>query len=164
MSMPRPPNSGADDDQQTPLRSKGLLPAIGVGAAVYFVTGFASIGTLGLVGIGAGVGYGVGSWIADKFQKKKSEDQVPVDQMPWAVQVALQRWQEFAMQKGGNRQLTQADIDQLWSEFEVLEPGHANNARALIRGVPSSSSSSSGSATAGGGGGPTFVATRAAEV
>eukprot|EP00931_Biecheleriopsis_adriatica_P006613 TRINITY_DN107996_c0_g1_i1.p1 TRINITY_DN107996_c0_g1~~TRINITY_DN107996_c0_g1_i1.p1 ORF type:complete len:172 (-),score=28.69 TRINITY_DN107996_c0_g1_i1:70-585(-) len=171
MSVPRPNYPGpagpqGSEDEAKPLRSKGLLPAIGVGAAVYFVTGFASLGTLGLVGIGAGVGYGVGSWIADKFQKKEGGAQggVPLEQMPWAVQVALQQWQEFVTRRAAGRQLTQSDVDQIWAEFEQMEPTHAANARPLVRGQAASSSSSSGAATFGGGGGPTYVATQAAEV
>eukprot|EP00438_Fugacium_kawagutii_P028094 Skav211007 [mRNA] locus=scaffold1610:331948:340469:+ [translate_table: standard] len=95
MSVPRPSvtSAGSQEDER-PLRSKGLLPAIGVGAAVYIVTGWITLPTLGLVGIGAGVGYGVGSWIADKMQKKEGQTKVPLDQLPWAVQVALQQWQD----------------------------------------------------------------------
>eukprot|EP00930_Biecheleria_cincta_P099778 TRINITY_DN91396_c0_g1_i1.p1 TRINITY_DN91396_c0_g1~~TRINITY_DN91396_c0_g1_i1.p1 ORF type:complete len:175 (+),score=34.87 TRINITY_DN91396_c0_g1_i1:72-596(+) len=174
MSVPRPspyghpagqPTGSNDDAGARPLRSKGLLPAIGVGAAVYFVTGIASLGTLSLVGIGAGVGYGVGSWIADKMGKKQQDQSnVPLEQMPWAVQVALQQWQAFLAQQAAGRQLTQADVDQIWLQFEQVEPTHAGNARALVRGTSSASASSGGPATFGGAGGPTFVATQAAEV
>ncbi|CAJ1400130.1 unnamed protein product [Effrenium voratum] len=140
-----------------------LLPAIGVGAAVYFVTGFASISTLGLVGVGAGVGYGVGSWIADKMGKKQDAQKVPLESLPWAVQVALQNWQEFLTRQAAGRQLSPADVDAIWAQFEQYEPTHAANARALVRGS-SASSSSQGPATFNSGGGPTFVATQAAEV
>jgi len=128
----------SDDRYGRPLRSKGLLPAIGVGAAVYFVTGFASLGTLGLVGIGAGVGYSVGSWIADKFQKKDGlpgqQGDVSIEQLPWALQVALQQWQEFLMRRTAGRQVTEEDVAHLWAEFEQIEPAHAMNARPLVRG------------------------------
>merc|ERR1719401_913780 len=93
-----------------------------------------------MVGIGAGVGYGVGSWIADKFQKNDSRNgQMPgnssVEQMPWAVQVGLQQWQEFVLRRNGaGRQLSAAEVDALWAEFEQIEPTHAMNARALVRG------------------------------
>merc|ERR1719221_1318878 len=92
---------GAQDDRMKQLRSKGLLPAVGVGAIVYWVTGIVSISTLGLVGIGAGVGYGVGSWIAENYEKKKQEKEggapqgVSMDSLPWAMQVSLQQWQVF---------------------------------------------------------------------
>ncbi|CAE7257948.1 unnamed protein product [Symbiodinium microadriaticum] len=137
MSVPRPSvtSQGSQDDDSRPLRSKGLLPAIGVGAAVYWITGIASVTTLGLVGIGAGVGYGVGSWIADKMQKKgDAQNKVQMDQLPWAVQVALQHWQEFVTRQAAGRQLTPADVDTIWAQFEQYEPTHAANARALVRG------------------------------
>mmetsp|Transcript_42307 Transcript_42307/g.98698 ORF Transcript_42307/g.98698 Transcript_42307/m.98698 type:complete len:169 (-) Transcript_42307:77-583(-) len=168
MSVPRPSvtSQGSQDDDNRPLRSKGLLPAIGVGAAVYWITGIASMTTLGLVGIGAGVGYGVGSWIADKMQKKgDGQNKVQMDQLPWAVQVALQHWQEFVTRQAAGRQLTPADVDAIWAQFEQYEPTHAANARALVRGSGAASSSSSqGPASFSSGTGPTFVATQAAEV
>merc|ERR1711862_974195 len=150
---------GGDDDRfSRPLRSKGPLPAIGVGAAVYVVTGFASVSTLGLVGIGAGVGYTVGTWVAEKFQKKDTQQGVPVDQLPWAVQVALQHWQDFVAQRSAGRQLAQADVDSIWQEFERMEPTHANNARQLVRaGIQSEASTSHAH-------GATVVPVRAAEV
>lgn len=177
MSVMRPAGASPATDEPErfgrPLRSKGLLPAIGVGAVVYFVTGVASLGTIGLIGIGAGVGYGVGSWIADKFQKKQESragQGVSMDQLPWAVQVALQQWQEFVTRRAAGRQLGQADIDQLWLEFEQIEPTHAANARPLVRGsAPSGSGASSSSAgptpvMASGPGGAVIVPNYAAEV
>mmetsp|Transcript_53126 Transcript_53126/g.114137 ORF Transcript_53126/g.114137 Transcript_53126/m.114137 type:complete len:172 (-) Transcript_53126:131-646(-) len=171
MSVPRPTSSssssgagvGPDDGGfGRPLRSKGLLPALGVGAAVYYVTGVVSLGTLGLVGIGAGVGYGVGSWIADKYQKKQegpgSRQGVSVDQLPWAVQVAVQQWQEFVTRRAAGRELAQADIDQLWAEFEQIEPTHAMNARSLVQGQAPPPPGHQAP------GGPTIVPTTAAEV
>mmetsp|Transcript_42884 Transcript_42884/g.79584 ORF Transcript_42884/g.79584 Transcript_42884/m.79584 type:complete len:172 (-) Transcript_42884:8-523(-) len=147
MSVPRPSTSSAssssgpqvygDDRGGRPLRSKGLLPAIGVGAVVYFVTGAFSLSTLGLIGVGAGVGYGVGSWIAGKFQKDdrlQNASGMPMEQLPWAVQVALLSWQEFLTGKAVGRQLAPADVDHIWAEFERVEPTHAMNARMLVRG------------------------------
>lgn len=32
------------------------------------------------------------------------------------------------------RQLTPADVDAIWAQFEQYEPTHAANARALVRG------------------------------
>ena len=49
---------------------------VGVGAAVYFTLSAISLSTLGLVGIGAGVGYGVGSWAVDKIRQKRCEKQM----------------------------------------------------------------------------------------
>uniref|UniRef100_A0A7S1PQU5 Uncharacterized protein n=1 Tax=Alexandrium catenella TaxID=2925 RepID=A0A7S1PQU5_ALECA len=164
-------SSGSSDDHSgRALRSKGLLPAIGVGATVYFVTGLTSLSTLGLVGVGAGIGYGVGSWIADKFQKKQEAvggqqgGGVAVDQLPWAVQVALQQWQDFVMRRAEGQQLSQADVDRLWTEFEQIEPTHAMNARALVRGATPQPSYSAAPVTASAGPGTTFVAPQAAEV
>eukprot|EP00928_Gymnodinium_smaydae_P055005 TRINITY_DN38672_c0_g1_i1.p1 TRINITY_DN38672_c0_g1~~TRINITY_DN38672_c0_g1_i1.p1 ORF type:complete len:168 (-),score=24.85 TRINITY_DN38672_c0_g1_i1:67-570(-) len=137
MSQPRPSTFAGDDRGPRQLRSKGLLPALGVGAAVYFVTGMASLSTLGMVGIGAGVGYGVGSWIADKLSKRDSlapGATAPAEQLPWAVQVALQSWQDFANSRAAGRQLGPDDMDALWAEFEHIEPTHAKNAAAIVRG------------------------------
>merc|ERR1719188_1995461 len=53
------------------LRSKGLLPAIGVGGVVYIITGMVSFGTIALVGIGAGVGYGIGNWLCEHYDRTK---------------------------------------------------------------------------------------------
>merc|ERR1719295_523198 len=118
------------------LRSKGLLPALGVGAAVYFVTGVVSIGTLGLVGIGAGVGYGVGTWIADKYQQKQDEKNnqagANMGQLPWAMQVSLQSWQTFLMGRSNGQQLTPAQVEQLFQEFAQLELGHAKNVSGFV--------------------------------
>lgn len=163
--MRRPEDEG---HQGRPLRSKGLLPALGVGAAVYFVAGV-SLTTLGLVGIGAGVGYGVGSWLADKLQKKPDanrggQQNVPLEQLPWAVQVALQQWQDFVTRRAAGRQLQQSDVDILWAEFERVEPTHAMNARLLVRGTADASSSSGVPVVQYGAGGPVIVATQAAEV
>mmetsp|Transcript_2234 Transcript_2234/g.4699 ORF Transcript_2234/g.4699 Transcript_2234/m.4699 type:complete len:159 (-) Transcript_2234:53-529(-) len=151
---------GGDDDRS--LRSKGLLPALAVGGTVYFVTGVVSLGTLALVGVGAGVGYGVGSWVVEKFQKKNEHGQQGVatmDQLPWAVQVALQQWQGFVAQRVGGRQVMEGEVDQLWLEFEQLEPVHAANARPYVRGNPYATQAP-GAAS----GGARFVPTAAAEV
>merc|ERR1719359_636480 len=137
MSTPSSSSTHGDDRQGRPLRSKGLLPAITVGGVVYVITGFASLSTLGLVAVGAGVGYGVGSWIADKFGKKngiRAGDGTQMDQLPWAVQVALQKWQEFLTKNTHGRQLAQADVERMWAEFEQIEPTHAMNCRLLVRG------------------------------
>mmetsp|Transcript_8929 Transcript_8929/g.20441 ORF Transcript_8929/g.20441 Transcript_8929/m.20441 type:complete len:194 (-) Transcript_8929:84-665(-) len=122
--------AGAPDDGRTrPQKSKGLLPAFGIGAAVYLVTApamTASLTTLGIVGIGAGVGYGVGKWIANKYQKKQGgaggQQGVTFDKLPKAVQVALQQWQEFVTRRAAGRELNQEDVAQLWAEFGQIEP------------------------------------------
>lgn len=155
-----------EDRYGRPLRSKGLLPAITVGGVVYIVTGFASLSTLGLVAIGAGVGYGVGSWIADKFGKKdgiQASDGARMDQLPWAVQVALQQWQDFLSQRTNGRQLQPADVEQIWAEFEQVQPTHAMNCHMLIRGA-SAVSAGQTPVVASGAPGMTYVASKAAEV
>merc|ERR1711933_409009 len=92
-----------------------------------------------------GDGYGVGTWMSDKNNQSQERrdsrgDTPPTDQLPWAVQVALQQWQEFIGRRSAGRQLTQADVDQLWLEFEQIDPTHAANARPLVRGAAASSS------------------------
>merc|ERR1712157_14671 len=116
----------------------------------------------GLVGLGAGVGYGVGSWIADKMQNKNDasagKSGTPVEQLPWAVQVALQTWSEFLARRSEGRQLSQKDIDVLWAEFEQVDPAHAMNARALVRGT---SAAPPGAASSQAGVTPVFTASAA---
>mmetsp|Transcript_70705 Transcript_70705/g.183502 ORF Transcript_70705/g.183502 Transcript_70705/m.183502 type:complete len:173 (+) Transcript_70705:69-587(+) len=159
------------------LRSKGLLPAVGVGAAVYFVTGLVSLSTLGLVGIGAGVGYGVGGWLADAYQKKQDEknggkDPVTMDQLPWAMQVSLQAWQAYLQSKAqAGIQLTPQQIEMLFNEFEQIEPAHANNVRALVHAAGQGQQPGAASSSSGMGSTPVMqspgtyvVPTRAAEV
>jgi hypothetical protein len=116
-------------------KSKGLLPAVGVGAAVYAVTGLVSLTTLGLVGIGAGVGYGVGSWLADKYEEKKEAAQDPQKvfaKMPPALQVALGHWQAFLAAKVPGRQPTHAEAEALFAEFAQAEPFHAHQVRDFV--------------------------------
>mmetsp|Transcript_126405 Transcript_126405/g.363563 ORF Transcript_126405/g.363563 Transcript_126405/m.363563 type:complete len:173 (-) Transcript_126405:224-742(-) len=161
--------SGAGEERfSRPLRSKGLLPAIGVGAAVYMITGFATLSTLGMVGIGAGVGYGIGTWIADKLQKRQDAlgggEQGAVDHLPWAVQLALQQWQEFVMRRAGGREFGQVDVERIWAEFERMEPTHAANARPFVRGGVPNESSSGDMPLSFARGAPVIVPTRAAEV
>merc|ERR1740122_479305 len=87
-----------DDGSLAQLRSKGLLPALGVGGAVYLVAGAVSMGTLALVGVGAGVGYGVGTWLHEQYEKRQgktgggAQDATPVEQLPPAYQVSLMQW------------------------------------------------------------------------
>ncbi|CAE8743314.1 unnamed protein product, partial [Polarella glacialis] len=134
-----------------------------VGGAVYFLTGIVSVGTLGLVGVGAGVGYGVGSWIADKYQERQDKnskhDNVAMDQLPWAMQVSLQSWQSYLGSRAAGSKLTPPQVEQIFHEFAQREPGHAANVSSLV-----------GGASSGGGGGfqqspgVNVVPTRAAEV
>mmetsp|Transcript_120556 Transcript_120556/g.375359 ORF Transcript_120556/g.375359 Transcript_120556/m.375359 type:complete len:161 (-) Transcript_120556:61-543(-) len=149
--------SSGDGQWDKQLRSKGLLPAIGVGAAVYFVTGLVSLGTLGLVGVGAGVGYGVGSWIADAYQKKQASPQqggATTEQLPWALQVSLQQWQVFLGNCAAGGQLTPQQVEQAFQRFEQAEPGHAKNVRGFVM---AGSSGPQAAAPAAQGSGPHIV-------
>merc|ERR1719362_1881675 len=98
--------SGISDE----LRSKGLLPAIGVGGAVYLITGAVSMGTLALVGAGAGIGYGVGTWLRDQYDKKEDSSNnrtfTPTVQLPQDFQVALCQWQVFLGSRAAGGSLT----------------------------------------------------------
>mmetsp|Transcript_107888 Transcript_107888/g.303974 ORF Transcript_107888/g.303974 Transcript_107888/m.303974 type:complete len:124 (-) Transcript_107888:16-387(-) len=118
-----------------------------------------SLGTLGLIGIGAGVGYGVGSWLADKYQERRESQggSAPnqADQLPWAVQVSLQQWQAFcAASFPAGASPTPQEVDAAFAEFAAREPVHAQNVRSLTTGASASSVHSPG--------GPTIVATTAA--
>ncbi|CAK0908400.1 unnamed protein product [Prorocentrum cordatum] len=126
------------------MRSKGLLPALGVGGAVYLITGVVSMGTLAMVGIGAGVGYGVGTWLSDQYQKKKSEQearegrgrghQQPM-QLPEELQVSVMQWQTYLQQRaaGAEAQLQQPELEALFAEFAQVEPIHARRTFRLCR-------------------------------
>eukprot|EP00933_Yihiella_yeosuensis_P050287 TRINITY_DN48060_c0_g1_i1.p1 TRINITY_DN48060_c0_g1~~TRINITY_DN48060_c0_g1_i1.p1 ORF type:complete len:158 (+),score=36.85 TRINITY_DN48060_c0_g1_i1:84-557(+) len=143
------------------LRSKGLLPAIGVGTAVYLVTGVVSLSTLGLVGIGAGVGYGVGTWIADKYQEKQDAknggQDARMDQLPWAIQVSLQSWQGYLASRAAGGPLNPQQVEQIFQEFARQEPAHAQNVAALV-------SAGSDAASQPAAGQPNIVPVVAAEV
>mmetsp|Transcript_6729 Transcript_6729/g.16706 ORF Transcript_6729/g.16706 Transcript_6729/m.16706 type:complete len:161 (+) Transcript_6729:3-485(+) len=132
-----------------PLRSKGLLPAVGVGATVYFVTGAVTLSTLGLVGIGAGVGYGVGSWLADKYQDRKGKDdgagRQGMDQLPWALQVSLQQWKAYLSSRVAGTHPTPQQVEAIFEEWAQLEPAHAQNVRAFVAAAGSSNAASGAS-------------------
>eukprot|EP00930_Biecheleria_cincta_P086602 TRINITY_DN75870_c0_g1_i1.p1 TRINITY_DN75870_c0_g1~~TRINITY_DN75870_c0_g1_i1.p1 ORF type:complete len:175 (+),score=27.20 TRINITY_DN75870_c0_g1_i1:63-527(+) len=152
-------------EENRELRSKGILPALGVGAAVYFITGVVSLSTLGLVGVGAGVGYGVGSWIADKYQERQDEklakeQGASMAQLPWAIQVSLQNWQSFLASRAGGQQLTPPQVEALFQEYARVEPGHAQNVSSFVH----SAGLNQGSGSASSSGGPHLVPVVAAEV
>mmetsp|Transcript_28000 Transcript_28000/g.83432 ORF Transcript_28000/g.83432 Transcript_28000/m.83432 type:complete len:160 (+) Transcript_28000:90-569(+) len=150
--------AGEDEKWDKNLRSKGLLPAIGVGGAVYFVTGLVSVSTLGLVAVGAGVGYGVGSWLADNYQKKQDGRPggqqgggMAHDQLPWEMQVSLQQWQSYLAARLQGGQMDPSMVESVFAEFEQREPAHAQNVRGLVNSSGSSSSSGVGSTPVVGG-------------
>eukprot|EP00930_Biecheleria_cincta_P071097 TRINITY_DN58646_c0_g1_i1.p1 TRINITY_DN58646_c0_g1~~TRINITY_DN58646_c0_g1_i1.p1 ORF type:complete len:159 (-),score=32.96 TRINITY_DN58646_c0_g1_i1:48-524(-) len=133
---------------ERPLRSKGLLPALGVGAAVYAVSGVVSLTALGLVGVGAGVGYGVGQWFSKKVQERKLTEQMPpqpypqqplpgnsAGELPHHLQVSLQAWQNFLSAKAqasGLQQLAPKQVEEAFLEFRRVEPQHAANVTSII--------------------------------
>mmetsp|Transcript_106887 Transcript_106887/g.297653 ORF Transcript_106887/g.297653 Transcript_106887/m.297653 type:complete len:158 (+) Transcript_106887:127-600(+) len=131
--------AGNDDGRwERPLRSKGILPALGVGGVVYLVTGAVSLGTLAMVGIGAGVGYGVGSWLSEQYEKKKQQQAVQSGggpggpmQVPDALQVSLMEWQAFLNSRSGGAELTRQQLEQLFAEFAQLRPADAQNVQAV---------------------------------
>mmetsp|Transcript_31603 Transcript_31603/g.73703 ORF Transcript_31603/g.73703 Transcript_31603/m.73703 type:complete len:165 (+) Transcript_31603:96-590(+) len=161
----RPP---ADQGDGKELRSKGLLPALGVGGAVYLVTGVVSLGTLALVGIGAGIGYGIGSWISDQYDKKQGEKQgatphgvgaSPYAGLPDSLQASLMHWQQYLHQRsGGVAQVPQQQLEAIFAEYAQREPVHAQNVQIVQNMVQ-------GQAAAQGGGSPMqYVGGGAAEV
>eukprot|EP00929_Paragymnodinium_shiwhaense_P023860 TRINITY_DN1483_c0_g1_i3.p1 TRINITY_DN1483_c0_g1~~TRINITY_DN1483_c0_g1_i3.p1 ORF type:complete len:169 (-),score=37.67 TRINITY_DN1483_c0_g1_i3:386-892(-) len=167
-----------DSSDDKSLRSKGVLPAVGVGAAVYFVTGVVSLSTLGLVGVGAGVGYGVGSWLADKYQDAQDKKNagkpghghaVVQGEIPWALQVSLQQWQVFLQSRvAGGPQPSPQQVEGIFAEFASIEPVHAQNVRSFMHaagGAGHGGVSGSGPVMMQTSpGGPTIVPTQSAEV
>jgi len=112
------------------LRSEGLLPAVGVGAAVYFTLSAISLSTLGLVGIGAGVGYGVGSWAVDKIRQKRCEKQM--DRLPEELKVALQQWQTYLASRLAGRQPNPSEAEAIFAEFAQLQPFYAQQVQNFV--------------------------------
>mmetsp|Transcript_2781 Transcript_2781/g.7465 ORF Transcript_2781/g.7465 Transcript_2781/m.7465 type:complete len:141 (-) Transcript_2781:49-471(-) len=112
------------------LRSEGLLPALGVGAAVYFTVGAFSLSTIGLIGIGAGVGYGAGSWVKDKYREFRCKN--AIDKLHPAVKVALQQWEAFLASRIPGRKPTRDEALQLFTEFEQLQPSNAEQVRSFV--------------------------------
>ncbi|CAJ1376975.1 unnamed protein product [Effrenium voratum] len=112
------------------LRSEGLLPAVGVGACVYFALSAVSLGTLGLVGVGAGVGYGVGSWAMDRLKQKRCEKQM--DRLPAELKAALGQWQAFLAARCPNRQPSAAEAEGLFAEFAQIEPFCAQQVQQFV--------------------------------
>mmetsp|Transcript_70106 Transcript_70106/g.228074 ORF Transcript_70106/g.228074 Transcript_70106/m.228074 type:complete len:183 (+) Transcript_70106:144-692(+) len=141
--------------EERALRSKGLLPAVGVGGALYLVAGAASLGTLAMVGIGAGVGYGVGGWLSQQYEKKRLEKKQAAgrgsrslqQQAPPAasgqmvsgeayhvneeLQISLMRWQAFHHQLTGGRDVPQPQMEQIFAQFSLAEPEHARNVQTV---------------------------------
>mmetsp|Transcript_98756 Transcript_98756/g.318512 ORF Transcript_98756/g.318512 Transcript_98756/m.318512 type:complete len:168 (+) Transcript_98756:120-623(+) len=164
---------GSDDGRwERPLRSKGLLPALGVGGVVYLVTGAVSMGTLAMVGIGAGVGYGVGSWLSEQYEKKKLQNQAQQGgargpgqsgALPDALQVSLMQWQAYLNSRAGGAELTQQQLEQVFAEFAQREPVHAQNVQA-VQGMVQAQSGSMSSGFAGAGSTPVMNLNAAAEV
>eukprot|EP00421_Protoceratium_reticulatum_P066550 CAMPEP_0168410034 /NCGR_PEP_ID=MMETSP0228-20121227/27487_1 /TAXON_ID=133427 /ORGANISM="Protoceratium reticulatum, Strain CCCM 535 (=CCMP 1889)" /LENGTH=164 /DNA_ID=CAMNT_0008423757 /DNA_START=87 /DNA_END=581 /DNA_ORIENTATION=+ len=163
------PAGGEDDGKwEKPLRSKGLLPALGVGGVVYLVTGAVSLGTLAMVGIGAGVGYGVGSWLSEQYEKKKQGkmgDQTAGGgtMLPEAMQVSLMQWQVFLNSRTAGAEPTRQQLEQLFAEFAQFEPVHAQNVQA-VQGMVHSGNGAASASSGSMGSTPVIVPNVAAEV
>ncbi|CAE8614096.1 unnamed protein product, partial [Polarella glacialis] len=105
-----------------------------------------SIGTLGLIGIGAGVGYGVGTWISGKYRAKKDARDASLNgrqpqqgeqqlELPWEYQVSLQAWQSFLSSRAANGQVPPPEVERAFRDFQQCEPGHAANVASLCLGM-----------------------------
>ncbi|CAK9010001.1 Uncharacterized protein SCF082_LOCUS10492 [Durusdinium trenchii] len=117
--------------QSSGLRSEGLLPAVGVGAAVYFTLSAISLSTLGLVGVGAGVGYGVGSWAVEKIRQKRCEKQM--EMLPAELKAALTQWHAFlASRLGRDSQPNPAEAEAFFAEFAQLQPFYAQQVQNFV--------------------------------
>jgi len=103
---------------------------------VYLVTGMVSMGTLALVGIGAGVGYGIGTWLSDQYEKRQIDKsgnaagKAPI-QLPDSLQVSVMQWQTFLNSRAAGAALTPPQLQQLFAEFARLEPHHARNVQLV---------------------------------
>mmetsp|Transcript_34960 Transcript_34960/g.96663 ORF Transcript_34960/g.96663 Transcript_34960/m.96663 type:complete len:181 (+) Transcript_34960:75-617(+) len=137
---------GAEDRQ---LRSKGLLPAIGVGGVVYLVSGVVSMGSLAMIGVGLGVGYGVGGWLGEQLEKRKQTERgsveatrtsssgVEANLVPHNMQGALMQWQAFLNSRAAGQQLTPDQLQSVFAEFAQLEPELAQHVMTIQAAVKS---------------------------
>lgn len=120
----------ASQGTKSGLRSEGLLPAVGVGAAVYFTLTAVSLSTLGLVGIGAGVGYGVGNWAMDKFRQRRCEKHM--ERQPEELKMGLQQWQAFLASRLGGRPPSPTEAEALFAEFAQIQPFYAQQVQSFV--------------------------------
>ena len=104
---------------------------VGVGAAVYFTLSAISLSTLGLVGVGAGLGYGVGSWAVEKIKQKRCEKQM--DRLPEELKAALKHWQHFLASRGFNDSPPNpAQAEALFAEFAQIQPFYAQQVQNFV--------------------------------
>mmetsp|Transcript_28637 Transcript_28637/g.75845 ORF Transcript_28637/g.75845 Transcript_28637/m.75845 type:complete len:172 (+) Transcript_28637:96-611(+) len=112
----------------------------GVGATVCVVTGALSLGTLALVGVGAGVGYSAGQWIVDKMADRDEKEagkrgelpgQDPLASLHPQALASLEHWRCYLGSRGAGCHLTPQGVGAIFAEFEQREAGHARNVRAV---------------------------------
>mmetsp|Transcript_82999 Transcript_82999/g.231630 ORF Transcript_82999/g.231630 Transcript_82999/m.231630 type:complete len:170 (+) Transcript_82999:90-599(+) len=139
--------STVSSDSKSNIRSEALLPAAGVAAAVYFCVGAVSLSTLGLVGIGAGVGYSVGNWAVDKFKDMRCQN--AMERLPPATKVALQQWQTFLAARCPGRQPTAAEAEALFMEFAQMQPSNAQHVNNFVHAHGGSTTSGRSGARSG---------------
>mmetsp|Transcript_27691 Transcript_27691/g.69519 ORF Transcript_27691/g.69519 Transcript_27691/m.69519 type:complete len:157 (-) Transcript_27691:181-651(-) len=111
-------------------KADNLLPAAGIGAAACWVLGIASLSTLGIVGIGAGVGYGVGTWAVDKVRDLRCKN--AMDKLPEPVKVALRQWQAYLAARLPGRQPNPAEAEALFAEFAQQQPSNAQLVHSFV--------------------------------
>merc|ERR1719277_2558484 len=124
-------------------QADNLLGAAGVGAAACWVLGIASLSTLGIVGIGASVGYGVGTWAVDKVNDLRCKN--AMDKLPEPVKVALRQWKAFLEARLPGRQPNPAEAEAIFAEFAQQQPSNAQLVHSFV---------TSHGGSIGGGGGP----------
>mmetsp|Transcript_45 Transcript_45/g.158 ORF Transcript_45/g.158 Transcript_45/m.158 type:complete len:160 (+) Transcript_45:67-546(+) len=119
------------------MRSKGLLPALGVGGAVYLATSVVSFGTLAVAGAGAGIGYAGAMWLGTKYREAQDKASAargtpaPEESLPEAMRVSLGQWQAFIGSRAAGHQVTPSQLAALWAEFEQAAPGDAQNVQSV---------------------------------
>ena len=117
------------------------------------VSSIVSMGTLAMMGIGAGVGYGLGGWLAERLDARRgggvATNRDPLLQRQGGevitvknvvsldVQDALGAWQTFlhAFQSNTGRPteaLSVQELDEAWRRFEEVEPVRADHVRPLL--------------------------------
>mmetsp|Transcript_98228 Transcript_98228/g.194586 ORF Transcript_98228/g.194586 Transcript_98228/m.194586 type:complete len:168 (+) Transcript_98228:26-529(+) len=149
--------SASKGDETGPLNTEKLLPAVGVGAAVSFATGLVSLSTLGLVGLGAGVGYGVGTWAKDKLRDKRCQN--AMDNLHPALKIALQQWQTYLAERMHGKQPTPAEGEMVFAAFAQEQPSNAQLVSDFVR-AHGGNTSGGGATVAANGGNVSFVGTQ----
>jgi len=113
--------------------------------------------TWGLVGLGAGVGYGVGTWAVDKLKEKRCQN--AMDKLHPALKTSLHQWQTYLADRTHGKQATSFEAEMVFAEFAQEQPSNAQLVSDFVRSHGGSTTGGS-TATAAPGGNASTVGTQ----